>query len=347
MVRIHIGHHFYGAGNFGDDLMLAGFLSAIKNEVPHLHLSCSTPHDILSQQKRFPEIEWLPYNPGTRQAIIERCDVWLGLGDTPFQTDVGLWFLKHLEDELSVCKRFHKRMFFLGVGVNDKDSLKEQSSREILEYASHIWTRDRQSAEMLSDVCENEKIEESADLAHAYLASDKSSAVEHDSIGYVLNFDRPEQFYADAFHSLVQRKSTQKQYWILQESRKLSGMESDLFSKLSLTDQSQLQIRSANYSQDSVHNYVEKFGTPEYLLTSRYHACVVGAWKGCKVVAINRNEKIRGLVEQVGFESVDSLSDIGNIENALNESRTIPREKLLLLKESTIKSCLRFLETVS
>ena len=27
--RVHIGHHFYGTGNIGDDLMMAGFLEAL------------------------------------------------------------------------------------------------------------------------------------------------------------------------------------------------------------------------------------------------------------------------------------------------------------------------------
>ena len=33
-MRIHLGHHFYGAGNLGDDLMLEGFLRALEEQEP-------------------------------------------------------------------------------------------------------------------------------------------------------------------------------------------------------------------------------------------------------------------------------------------------------------------------
>ena len=41
-MHIHIGHVFFGSGNFGDDLVLAGFLTGIAEATPDLELTCAT-----------------------------------------------------------------------------------------------------------------------------------------------------------------------------------------------------------------------------------------------------------------------------------------------------------------
>ena len=56
-MHLHIGHTFFGAGNIGDDLVLAGFLDGISG-APGLRLTCGTRYDIASQRRRFPQIEW-------------------------------------------------------------------------------------------------------------------------------------------------------------------------------------------------------------------------------------------------------------------------------------------------
>jgi hypothetical protein len=122
-VHIHIGHHFFGAGNVGDDLMVAGFLCAVRGHQPGLRLTCAIEHRRLSQALRFPEIEWLPYDMALRRQCVQACDVWLGLGDSPFQSEVSTWLLDHLVEEVGLCEEFGKPMYFLGVGVNDTKAL--------------------------------------------------------------------------------------------------------------------------------------------------------------------------------------------------------------------------------
>jgi hypothetical protein len=60
-LRIHIGHHFFGAGNIGDDLMIAGFLDALNSCQRDFTLSCAIPFDTGSQGIRFPEVNWLAF----------------------------------------------------------------------------------------------------------------------------------------------------------------------------------------------------------------------------------------------------------------------------------------------
>src|SRR4051812_39380881 len=109
--RLHIGHHFFGSGNIGDDLMLAGFLEGVP---PGVRMTCAS-QTAAKQRARFPQVEWLPYDSASRAAAIEACDAWVGVGDTPFQVVVGTWFLDHLAEEVALCRRYGKPMFFIGV----------------------------------------------------------------------------------------------------------------------------------------------------------------------------------------------------------------------------------------
>ena len=151
-LRVHIGHHFFGSGNLGDDLMLAGFLEAARPAfLARATLTCCIPHERACQRRRFPEIEWLPYDEVTRAACIRRADVWLGLGDTPFQAIGGhTWFLDHLCQEAAWCRSTRVPMYYLGVGVNEREVVDFPQMRGLIDQAEHLWMRDDDSVEMLA-----------------------------------------------------------------------------------------------------------------------------------------------------------------------------------------------------
>jgi polysaccharide pyruvyl transferase WcaK-like protein len=41
-LHVHFGHMFFGAGNIGDDLMLGGWLAALRASGQQLRLTCAT-----------------------------------------------------------------------------------------------------------------------------------------------------------------------------------------------------------------------------------------------------------------------------------------------------------------
>src|SRR2546423_1049318 len=97
--------------------MLAGFLAALQPALPGATFTGCVPFAIDTLQRRFPAIAWQPYEDATRDRCIAECDVWLGLGGSPFQHALSRWFLDHLTAEAARCARARKPMFFLGVGV--------------------------------------------------------------------------------------------------------------------------------------------------------------------------------------------------------------------------------------
>lgn len=341
--HIHIGHHFFGAGNIGDDLMMAGFLLAVKRYMPEAHLTCCTPHDRSSQALRFPEVEWLPYDRATRERCVQSCDVWLGLGDSPFHAEIGSWFLDHLIQEMRICRYFSKPMFFLGVGVNDALALKRPQTRAITEYAEHIWTRDRGSAAGLATICGWEKVTAGADLAHIYLREQRFEERSDNTIAFILNFEDQSAFSEEALYQIIAEAEGWRCVWLVQEVRPLRGSELDIYHQLSASCQAQLELCVPDYKGTSTSDLLTAWGTPaSVIVTSRYHGAVTGAWMGSRVVAVTRNLKVGGAVSQLGLPSVPAFTSVTPIMESIQASYAVPRSTLDTLADLADACCSSF-----
>ena len=341
--HIHIGHHFFGAGNVGDDLMMAGFLLAVKRYMPEVRLTCCTPHDRSSQAVRFPEVEWLPYDRATREQCVRSCDVWLGLGDSPFHAEIGSWFLDHLIQEMQICRRFSKPMFFLGVGVNDVLALKRPQTRAIVEYAEHIWTRDLQSAAGLATICGWEKVTAGADLSHICLREHRFEAESDSVIAFILNFEDQSAFSGEALCQLIAQAREWRYMWLVQEVRPLPGSELDIYHQLSPSCQARLELCVPDYKGASTSDLLAAWGTlPSVVVTSRYHGAVTGAWMGSRVVAVTRNFKVQGVVSQLGLPSIPAFTSVPPIMEGIQASRSVPRSTLDALADLAGACCNSF-----
>jgi polysaccharide pyruvyl transferase WcaK-like protein len=339
-VRLHVGHHFFGSGNIGDDLMLAGFLQAVARSGRRVGLTCCCAFDTHSQRRRFPQIDWLPYTATTRDAAIAACDAWVGVGDTPFQLSVGAWFLEHLRGELETCRRHRKPMYFVGVGVGDPQAVADERAAAVLEYASRVWARDEWSAQMLSKACGAARISPGADLAHVYLAGHSFGEPESAVVGYAMNFEDPSQFSADALCELVRTESAQKQQrWLVQEVRTLPGSEMALWAALPEPCRRRLGLRRPEYTAGSVADLLRSWGTPSHVLSSRYHAALIAAWMGARVVAVERSGKISGLVSELGITGLPTLRDAVAAGTALHGATPVSIEVLRSLADRAAASC--------
>jgi polysaccharide pyruvyl transferase WcaK-like protein len=301
-LRVHIGHHFFGTGNIGDDLMMAGFLLALRRWRGRFTLTCCILGDTQAQQRRFPEVRWLTADHTAARECIERCDIWLGLGDTPFQSVVGTWLIDFLQMQALHCERLRKPMYFLGVGVHDAEALRHPAVTRLVAQAQATWTRDALSYELLLPLA-RDRVHGGADLAALYLASAPAvRAAGAPSLGLTLNFEGAPRYDSAVLEAVCRQWSSPAQrYWLVQEVRSLPGSERAAYADLAPALQACFVPVCPDYGAPSVDALLEAWPAVSHAVTSRYHAALIHAWRGARVAVVERELKLRSLTVDLGL----------------------------------------------
>ncbi len=344
VVRIHLGHHFYGAGNLGDDFMLAGFLAALRTLSPHATFTCCVPFALAPLQRRFPAITWLPYDDSTRTAAIAGCDVWLGLGGSPFQSALSRWFVDHLVAEADACGRAHKPMFFLGVGVQSAGELALPEVRRLCSHAAGIWTRDAASAEKIAALPSPPPVlEAAADLAHVFFRECHPPAAARGRLTLVANFDYGAWEGQPACLRALAGLAATDRVWLAQESRDLPGAERALFAALPAAEQFRWRLVSPEQAGAPLEDVLARWPSGEWLVTARYHAALAGAWARSRIVVLSTNEKLRAAARESHAPLLSPHADDASTARALAaaEPATPPRQ----LAERAYEACAAFVRS--
>lgn len=335
-MRIHLGHHFYGAGNLGDDFMLAGFLAAMRTLAPQAEFTCCVPFPLEPLRQRFPAITWLPWADDIRARCIASCDVWLGLGGSPFQSALSRWFIDHLVSESALCRSARKPMFFLGVGVQTTTELAEPDVRRICTEAAAIWTRDEASAERLAALPSPPPVESASDLAHLFFRETTPPVANTGRLTLVGNFDYGawpgQSAFLDALtpQRLAPRLAVVERVWLAQESRDLPGAERALYATLSPAQQSHWRlvvpdapVSATDASTPSLASVFSRWPSGEWLVTARFHAALAGAWAGSKIVILPTNEKLRGAARELACPLLPPDADEDTVIRTLLAARSL------------------------
>jgi len=339
--QIHIGHHFYGSGNLGDDWMLAGFL----NHIPESYqLSCCSPYDLRPLSLRFPRIHWMPYTEAYRKEAIANCDAWLGLGGSPFQHSVSSWFTDHLKSEAHWCKYDNKPMYFLGIGGQDEAAYRNTILKTVADQARHIWTRDESTYVAVKKlVKDNTRIDLASDLAHSFFETYSLQSIQSRTLATVLNFDYANWPNLNIAIQALNALPTDRKLWLIQESRVLPGAEQDLYKQLDNSLKSLWEIYLADIPGCSLKTLAEHWPSTEYLFTARFHSALASAWAGTKTVVINTNSKLESIALdlQVPLVGVNATPEM--IIQAFSQAKPVPRALLsqkALLAKNAIKAFL-------
>lgn len=313
-------------GNLGDDFMLDGFLTALKGHLAGLRLTCCSMGDLALLSRRHPQIEWLPCSIHHRLRALSSADCWLGLGGTPFQTDSGDWFERHLDEERVMCRGAGLPMYFLGVGVGNANALERPAFRRIARAATHVWARDALSRDHLSRVIPG-RVTEAADLANI-LFRDLPPQAQVPGVGLLLHFERPGVVTAERLEACMGSLPGVPFSWLVQEQRDLAGSEKALWQQLPETLRARLP---------------QGWNMPEKVISSRYHGALLAAWRGCGLLILARNEKLVGLAEALGLPARDAASDW----HLMTDMRSVDRGVLRTLADRAESSVAAWLGQVN
>ena len=344
--RVFLGNDYFGAGNFGDDLTLAGFLAAAAPH-PGLELSACTAYDRAGLQRRFPLVRWLPEGEAERDEALRDADAWLGLGDTPFQLDSGPWLLDRNERERLRCAAFAKPMYLLGVGCESRDAACDPRSTALLAAADRVWTRDAFTAETLRPFVDPQRLHPGADVAHLAFGGTAPPPREAGALGLLLAFERRDQFDLHELALFVEAHASGRVRWLVQEVRALPHLERWILEHLEPAARSKLAVMDVEYGTLATADYLRAFATPDITITSRYHGALVAAWHGSKVSIVSRSAKLTGLAEQLELPRVDSVISRGAMEAAVAAASAVPRDRLDRLRGLAGAACDEFFAAVA
>lgn len=274
---------------------------------------------------RFPEIDWLPYDDTVRARSIRECDVWLGLGGSPFQSAQSRWFVDHLVEEEKLCVSARKPMFFLGVGVQTAAELDLPDVRRICARAAGIWTRDPASAKFLAAIETRQPAEATADLAHIFFRNEPPPAAASGRLTLVANFDFGTWPGQKALLHAADELPATERVWLAQETRALPGAERALHAALSPAEQARWRLVVPDEPGAPLAQALARWPSGEWLVTSRFHAALAGSWAGSKVVVISTNEKLRAVAHELGAPLLSPDADEAAVARALASApRTAP-----------------------
>ena len=343
-VRVFVGHNFFGAGNFGDDFMLAGFLHAAACR-PGVEITVCTPQDRTSQERRFPQIRWLPDGETVREGALRDADVWLGLGDTPFQLDSGPWLLDHNDRERQRCNALRKPMYWLGVGCESAAAAADPRARALLAAAERVWTRDELSEAMLRPYIAPARLSAGADLAHIVLADERATPPrEAGVVGLLAAFERRDQFDLAELDTFIRRRQPGGTRWLVQEVRALPYLERWILERLAPAAHASLSVMEPDYATMSPDDYLRAFGAPGVTVTTRYHGALIAAWHRSNVVVVARSAKLHGIAEELGLHTIDRLDSHDALEAAVEAAQPVQRERLAAAGERARAMCEAFFE---
>jgi len=306
--------------------MLAGFLAEINEKNSKYSISCCIPYNLDVVKARFPSVNWFPYTPDAREACIKDCDVWLGLGGSPFQNSVSSWFIDHLTEEHRLISKFHKPMAFLGIGSQDDDAFNNKNLYNIIKSSNYISVRDSHTYKTLIERdLPNSKLSLGADLGHLFFSRNLPSPALKGRLSVILNSDYKPWPNLNSVIENLDKLDLDEKIWLIQESRFLPGSELQLYESLKPEIRSKWKPMFAEQSNQRLSSILAAWQTGEWTLTSRYHSALASLWGGSKTTIFTLNHKLSSVADDFGLNTVPMDASHETILASLKTSKPVDK----------------------
>lgn len=341
-MNIFLGFNFYGAGNIGDDLTLAGFLILIPDTC---RVTCVIPRNPSSQQQRFPQINWIQGDQEARTAAIQDCDVWIGVGATAFSTVRRAWLLHHIRRDLEVCFRFKKPAALIGVDAEKTllTSSYHGLGAQVLRQLRYVITRDDTSVEILNTLepTATAEILSGMDLANLILA--EWTVHEHrdaaaDRVGICYWEEEMDLRQLQRLRAALRclRRMGKTITFFANEIR--TDFEYAAYRRITrMGDRwrisKRMRFTRPPFSRGSLTDLVAHYANYDVVASSRYHALLFSAWMGYPTVAIGKRFKIVALAHDLGLPLIRPPWSASMLSDGITQAVSVKENVLRYYQE--------------
>jgi Polysaccharide pyruvyl transferase len=378
-LNLFLAFDFFGAGNLGDDLMLAGLLRGLE-ELGHRvgddaargdaqpRIIGVSAHDLPSQARRFPSIQWL--------APVEACQhweshdpgawAWVGVGGTPFQVLSGPWMAQFLTEQSVMWSRFARRVM-IGIGAEREAADDAAVYAPLARQMDLIVTRDDATAELLRTKFDvwPDRVLAAADLGH--LAFPLAFPLEPPR-AFPMSIDRPRTHglgviaasYTLARHevealgewirdrSVDRIADSRRVAWLVNDVRLAQGMERHalgvLADRFGSDWRARVRLCVPPYEDGTITELLEPTASCQTVLSARYHGLLASAWLGARVAGFGGASKVSALARDLGVPMLDSPISAQGLVQLEREACVVPRERLQALQTKARAGLARGLE---
>lgn len=341
---ILMGFVFFGAGNIGDDLMIAGFTQGLaqlkEKEQPKLY--SSTDHNVTSQQTRFPQISW-SHTEEKKIYDPTQIECWAGVGDTPFQLTSGTWSLDILLSNLEEIKKFQQRVL-VGIGAETEIKPRAEDFALIANSFDRIYTRDQHSTQLLEEYLKvkSDRIFTGSDLANISLPNllENQTIEKKFKLGLIIAGDTLSKRDIKEIGKFIATQ-TETLAFVAGETRMANYGERYIFRKLTRFPWSKVRgkatLKVPDYYNGSLYELIQPIVECETILSTRYHGLLTAAWAGCKVAAIARASKVKALAEVLRVPYCELPVTSEKLEFLQKEASTVSIDLLNSLKDKALQ----------
>lgn len=302
-----LGFHFYGSGNMGDDLMVAGFLQAMKELFPGRLpvLAATSEFDLQSQRIRFPEMEWIA-RKWLRPVLRDReFDLWAGVGDTPFQLIGGTGYLDFLHSEMENTPKIPRRVMIC-VGAESDIGAEIGRFSTLASKFDRISCRDAHSHQIIVERLgfDKSRARSAGDLANVSLERlfPAGGQARDFSLGLVVAGDTLGAADLEAIRDALKERSAGTAL-IAGDVRNRPELERGIYKRWRGGPFNALRRRTdcltPRYATCTLAELARPIARCQTLVSSRYHGLLTAAWAGCRVGAIARSSKVTALARQL------------------------------------------------
>ena len=252
-------------------------------------------------------------------------DILISGGGSLLQDITSLKSLIYYLTVITTALILRKKVYIFAQGITPfRTKIGKFLTTLVLKHCDRISVRDFQSQKLLTSLGINSEL-----IADPVFGATVSKNQTHQDIGIQLrNFEGlNDEFLNKLADEIISSFKDKKiKLFSLQDNIDLPII--DKFAKILIANQCNVEI----YKNMSVEETITKLSQLEYLIGMRFHACLIAAKAGVKVLGINYDIKVKTIAENVGFSTISlSGTDIKNgIKSILEtnpENYTIPNFK--------------------